>query len=443
MAGLTGVTATPLLAAAEGFSFADAYPLALLFVGLAIFAAVGALSHQHERAFSASLIYLVLGLGAAALLALAGIEWLDPVENASLLERVSEVAVVVALFATGLRLDRPLRPPAWGAVARLLAVVMLLTIAAVALFGWAVMDLSLGAAVILGAALAPTDPVLAGDIGVGPPGQEEEREPNFAVTAEAGFNDALAFPFLLLGFFIAQNEGTAWLGDWFAADVAYAVVVGLAIGAGAGWGLARMIVPLRERELLVEGLDGWVGLAAVLVIYGITETAGAYGFLAAFVGGLAFRRYERDHEVNEAVHEGTEVVEKFLELAVILLLGSVATLAAVSEPGWAGWALVPLLLLVVRPVSVALGFIGSPLTKRERAFLGWFGVRGVGSLYYAAFAVAAGVLSDAEARTVFWTVAAAVLVSIVAHGVTGAPLTRRWIDEELPAVASERGSARR
>ena len=435
---MTGPAVTPVLAAAEGFSFADAYPLALLFVGLAIFAAVGALSHQHERAFSASLIYLVLGIGAAALLALAGIEWLDPVENASLLERVSEVAVVVALFATGLRLDRPLRPSAWGAVARLLAVVMLLTIAAVALFGWAVMGLSLGAAVILGAALAPTDPVLAGDIGVGPPGQEEEREPNFAVTAEAGFNDALAFPFLLLGFFIAENEGAAWLGEWLAADIAYAIVVGVAIGAAAGHGLARMIVPLRERELLTEGLDGWVGLAAVLVIYGITETAGAYGFLAAFVGGLAFRRYERDHKVNEAVHEGTEVVEKFLELAVILLLGSVATVAAVSEPGWAGWALVPLLLLVVRPASVALAFVGSPLTKRERAFLGWFGVRGVGSLYYAAFAVAAGVLSDAEARTVFWTVAAAVLVSIVTHGVTGAPFSRRLIDEELPAIASER-----
>lgn len=371
---------------------------------------------------------------------MTGIQWLDPVENASLLERASEFALIVALFATGLRLDRPLRPSAWGAVARLLAVVMLLTIAAVALFGWAVMGLSLGAAVILGAALAPTDPVLAGDIGVGPPGQEEEREPNFAVTAEAGFNDALAFPFLLLGFFIARHEGSDWLGEWIAADVAYAVVVGVAIGAGAGYGLARMIVPLRERELLAHGLDGWVGLAAVLVIYGVTEAAGAYGFLAAFVGGLAFRRYERAHEMNQAVHDGTELVEKFLELAVILLLGSVATLAGLSDPGLAGWALVPLLLLVVRPTAVGLGFVGSPLTKRERVFLAWFGVRGVGSLYYAAFAVAAGVLSEVEERAVFWTVTATVLVSIVAHGITGAPLARRLIGEELPAVASDRGS---
>ncbi len=436
----TDVTTLNVLAAAEGFSFGDPYAVALLFVGVAVFAAVGALSHQHERAFSASLIYLVLGLGAAALLGLAEISWVDPVGNASFLERVCELAVVVALFATGLRLDRPLRRAAWGAVTRLLGGVMLLTIAAVALFAWGVMGLSLGAAIVLAAALAPTDPVLAGDIGVGPPGQEEEREPNFAVTAEAGFNDGLAFPFVLLGMFVAQNEGGDWIGEWFAADVLYAIVVGVAIGAGAGHALARLILPLRERELLTRGLDAWLGLAAVLLIYGVTEVAGAYGFLAVFVGGLAFRRYEHDHEVNQGVHDGTEVVEKFLELAAILLLGSMLTTAGLAAPGLAGWALVPLLLLVIRPAAVALAFIGSPLTRRERGFVGWFGVRGVGSLYYVAFAIAAGVLADAEEVIVFWTIAATVLVSIVAHGVTGAPVSRRLIEEELPAVASERAS---
>lgn len=414
----------------------------MLFLGLAVFAAVGALSHQHERAFSASLIYLALGLGAAVLLELTGIAWLDPIRNASLVERATELAVIVALFATGLRLDRPLSRDAWGGVGRLLGAVMILTIAAVALFGWGVMGLSLGAAVILGAALAPTDPVLAGDIGVGPPGQEEEeREPNFAVTAEAGFNDGLAFPFLFLGFFIAGSDGGyGWVREWLAADVVYAIAVGIAIGAVGGHLLARLILPLRERDLLAHGLDGWVGLAAVLVIYGATEAAGAYGFLAAFAGGLAFRRYERDHEVNQAIHEGTELVEKFLELAVILLLGSVTTLVGLSQPGLAGWALVPLLLLVVRPAAVAAAFARSPLTKRERAFVAWFGIRGVGSLYYVAFAISAGVLTVAEERILFWTVAATVLVSVVAHGLTGAPLTRRLIEEELSPVASDRRS---
>jgi sodium/hydrogen antiporter len=427
-----------LVAAAEGFSFGDAYPLALLFLGVALFAAIGALSHQHERAFSASLIYLGIGLVAATLLAASGIRWLDPIENASLLEHATEFAVIVALFATGLRLDRELKPRAWGAVARLLGVVMLVTIAVVALFGWAVMGLSIGAALMLGATLAPTDPVLAGDIGVGPPGEEEEREPNFSVTAEAGFNDGLAFPFLLLGFFLTTHEGEGWFWEWLAADLLYAVAAGILIGAGAGYGLARLIVPLRERDLLIRGLDGWLGVAAVLVVYGVTEVVGAYGFLAAFVAGLTFRRYERDHEVNHEIHGGTEVVEKFCELAVILLLGSLVTLDGLGTPGSSGWLLVPVLLLVIRPLAVAVAFIRSPLTLRERAFLAWFGVRGVGSLFYVSAAIAAGALSGAEREIVFWTTAAVVLVSIVAHGVTGAPVTRRLLVEELPAVAADR-----
>jgi NhaP-type Na+/H+ or K+/H+ antiporter len=137
------------------------------------------------------------------------------------------------------------------------------------------------------------------------------------------------------------------------------------------------------------------------------------------------------------VHEGTEIVEKFLELAVILMLGSVVTLEGLAAPGWSGWVLVPVLLLLVRPAAVVLAFVRSPLTTRERLFLAWFGVRGVGSLYYVAAAVAAGVLTAPE-ETVFWTVAATVLVSIVAHGVTGAPVSRRLIEEELPAIAAER-----
>jgi sodium/hydrogen antiporter len=434
--------APTLAAAAEGFAFGDAYALGLLFLGVALFAAIGALSHQAERAFSAALIYLGFGLAAAALLSASGAQWLDPLEDASVLEHATEFAVIVALFATGLRLDRELRPRAWGAVARLLGVVMLVTIGAVTFFGWAVMGLSVGAAALLGAALAPTDPVLAGDVGVGPPGEEEEREPNFSVTAEAGFNDGLAFPFLLLAFFLATRDGATWAWEWLAADVVYAVGGGILIGGASGYGLAAVLVPLRERDLLIRGLDPWLGVAAVLVVYGATEAAGAYGFLSAFVAGLAFRRYERDHDMNHEVHGGTEVVEKFCELAIILLLGSLLTLDGLAAPGLSGWLLVPVLLLAVRPLAVLAAFVRSPLTLRERLFLAWFGVRGVGSLYYASAGIAAGVLSGAENETVFWTVAAVVVVSIVAHGVTGAPFTRRLLVEELPAIAAERGGAR-
>jgi sodium/hydrogen antiporter len=416
-----------VVAAAPGFEFGDLYALGLVFVGIAVVAALAALSHQHERAFSASLIYLTLGLGAATAIELLDVHWLDPVDDAEVVERLAEFCVIVALFSTGLKLDRELTWAAWASVARLLAVVMPLTIVAIAVFGTQVMGLSLAAAVVLGGALSPTDPVLAGDIGVGPPGEEDETEPNFSVTGEAGLNDGLAFPFVLFGLFAAAQGDWDWLGEWVAADVLYAVSIGVAIGAAAGYGLAALFVPLRDRELLSRDLDGWMAIAAVLLIYGLTEVVGAYGFLAAFAGGLTFRRYERDHEYNRSVHAGAETVEKLTELAIILLLGSIVTLEGLSEPGWGGWLLVPVVLLVIRPLTVLAAFVGSGTSMRERLFLGWFGVRGVGSLYYAAVAVAVGTLGAENEITLFWTVVVCSIVSIIAHGASASPLARRLL----------------
>ena len=415
------------LASSAGFEFADPYAIALAFAGVAVFAAIGALSHEHERAFSASLIYLGLGLAAATIIGLLGVSWIDPFADAAVIEHLAEFAVIVALFGTGLKLERALHPHAWGSVARLLGIVMPLTIIAMTLFGTEVMGLSLGAAIILGAALAPTDPVLAGDVGVGPPSEEDEHEANVALTAEAGLNDGLAFPFVFLGAYVATHEGTGWLGEWLAADVLFAVVVGVVIGAATGYLIAASIVWLRDRDLLAPALDGWVAVGAVLLVYGLAEAAGGYGFLAAFAAGLAFRRYEYGHELNRRVHDGAEVVEKFSELALILLLGSLVTVGGLSPPGVSGWLLVPLLLVVIRPLATAIAFVGSNLSLRNRAFIAWFGVRGIGSLYYVAVALGLGILSAKEAQTLFWTVAVCIVASIVVHGVTASPLARRLL----------------
>ena len=369
-------------AIAPGLDLLDDYAVGVLFLGLTVMVAIAALSHQRARAFSAALVYLALGLLAAVGVAALGAPWLDLVDDAEVVQRLSEFSVIVALFATGLRLDRPFGLRGWRTTVLLLAVVMPLTIGAVAAYGVLGMGLSAGAAIVLGAALAPTDPVLAGDLGVGPPGEEDENEPSFALTSEAGLNDGLAFPFVFLGLVVAGGWSAGDIGEWALTDAAYPIAAGIVIGLVGGRGIAAVATRLRERDLVAAELDGWAAVAAVLAIYGLAEAVGAYGFLSAFVGGLAFRRRERDHEYNKGVHAGAETLERVLELAMILLLGSLLTMDGLRVPGVSGWLLAPLLLVVVRPLACWIGLVGSHLDRAERAYVAWFGVRGVGSLYY-------------------------------------------------------------
>lgn len=379
---------------------------------------IAARANEEGRWWSSAMVYAALGLTAAAAISLLGVDWLSAEQDTDVIEHVAEVAVVVTLYATGLQIDRALNLVAWRSVVVLLCVVLPITIGLVALLGMGLLGLSLGGALVLGAALAPTDPVLAGDVGVGPPG-EEDPEARFSLTAEASFNDGLAFPFLLAGLAIAADGGTGWIGSWALIDVGYKVVVGVAVGAGMGHYAAKLVLPRRADERLKNDLDGWLTVAIALAVYGVAQTLSSYGFLAAITAGLAFRRYEHGHERHDEIHAGAQRIVQLLELGTIVLVMSMVTVTGLGVPGWQGWLLGALLVFVIRP-AVA-GVVLSPRwleTKAERGFVAFFGVRGLGSIYYVAVALGAGVLSPAEGRTLLWTVLVTVLVSIVVHGIT-------------------------
>lgn len=420
------MTGLALPASSRGFALGDEFTIALLFVGIALFIAIVVVSKREEWGVPTAMVYLLLGGVAAVGLNLLDVAPLDPTgADTNLMKRLTEFAVIIALFAAGLRIDRPLTWSAWRSTRLLILVVMPLTIAGVAVFANLVMGLSLGAAILLGAILAPTDPVLAASVGADEPGKKES-EPKFALTSESGLNDGLAFPFVFLGIFIAVEGGTGWIAEWVLADVIYAIAIGAVLGAGIGVLLGRLVDALAERDLISQDMEGWIAVAAVLAIYGLTELVGAYGFIAAFAGGLAYRnRPTRTTRHHRQVHGGAETVERVAELSLILLLGSTLTIQGLGEPGLAGWLLAPVLLLLIRPLIVMASFIGSRLALKERAFVGWFGIRGLGSFYYAAVAFDTGALALGEKEIIFWTTVVIVGISIILHGFTAAPFARR------------------
>jgi NhaP-type Na+/H+ or K+/H+ antiporter len=311
----------------------------------------------------------------------------------------------------------------------LLAVAMPLTIGGVALLGTWLLGMTLPVALLLGAVLAPTDPVLADDVQVGGPMQDEpEDEPRFAITAEAGMNDGLAFPFVMLALTAFERGfgqvGEWWL-EWLSADLVYPILAGVLIGAVAGRLIAAGTYRVLDRGWLANPFDAFVAIGAIFAVYGATELVEAYGFLAVFAAGVAFRRYEERHEVNQRLHEVTLVIEKLGELSVLLLLGSVLPIGGVLELGPQVLLVAIGLIVLVRPLAVLVSLLPTRLPFRERLFVGWFGIRGIGSIYYLGFAFAA--LTPPDAGPLFSATALTIVLSVAVHGLTSSWLTRRLV----------------
>jgi NhaP-type Na+/H+ or K+/H+ antiporter len=377
-----------------------------------------------------TIAYLCTGLLISLGLGLAGAGHLSPIGDHGLLSHICDLALIVAVFGSGLAVERRVRRSSWWLITLLIVVGMPATIAAVAVIGAAAMGLGLAAGVLLGAVLAPTDPVLAGDVGLGPPGDDELGEPRLSLHTEAGANDGLASPFVLAGLFIATHHGTGWVGRWLAVDIAYRVGVAVVLGAVCGTVAVAAVTRLRDRGGRVSpAVLGALVLAAAFGINAACAALGGYALFAVFVAGIAFRRGEHDDAVHAWVHGIFERAGSGLELVVIVLLGSVLTTAGLAVAGSGGWLVAVLLIVVVRPLLVLALSAGSPLRLSERLFLGFFGVRGVAAVYYAAVLAGTSALSAHDTAVVVWTTLLCVAISIVVHGLSAAPLMRRWLTE--------------
>jgi len=395
---------------------------------------------------STAMLYLAVGYG----LGPAGLALMspDPLVWSVVLERVTEAAVLISLFAVGLKLGLPLSNRGWRLPARLAIVSMTITVALVAAIGVLGLGLPLGAAILLGAILAPTDPVLASDVQVLEANDRDRLR--FSLTGEGGLNDGAAFPFVMLGLgLLGLHDLGDWGWRWLAVDVLWAVAGGLAIGAVLGTLIGRLVVYLRSRHQESVGLDEFLALGLIALTYGLALLCHAYGFLAVFAAGLALQRVKerpgnsfnparletglQSRQANEAlatdsvyasaymmqeVRGFNEQLERIAEMAVVLVTGA---LLAYAYPHASAVWFVPLLFLVVRPVSVWLGLLGTSVSRDQRLMISWFGIRGIGSIYYLMYAINHG-LPPALAGEISALTLTMVAVSIVLHGISVTPM---------------------
>lgn len=399
----------------SSFFVLSAYHMLMAAIGAAIFAAYWFPRLVFPRAASSAALLMIGGLVTYTFV--PGMEALDPTASPRLWEMISEIVLIVVLFATGLRIDNLGSYRLWSPTLRLLLIAMPLTIAAVGGLAWGFAGMTVAGAVLLGAVLAPTDPVLAGDVQVGPPQEGNEHPVRFTLTAEAGLNDGLAFPFVYLGLLIAARgtDPSGWLSEWLLRDVLYRIAVGASLGAAVGWLLGMTLFSTWGSSAIRKSGPGVIALAAVLLCYGIVELAEGYGFIGAFVAGLACRRVQQKHHFHRRLHAFSEAIEHALTAILLVLVGS--TLPALWPAlDWRHSVIGFSLLLVIRPVVGWLALKGTDLASRDRWIVGFFGVRGVGSIYYIAYA--SGHVELINERPLWALVAFTVFASAVLHGTT-------------------------
>ncbi|MFJ3582975.1 cation:proton antiporter [Streptomyces sp. NPDC090127] len=381
-----------------------------------------------RRPLSMPMVFLAAGM----LIAVLPVPAVEPERDRLWVEHATELCVIVSLMGAGLALNRPVGLRSWSSPWRLLGISMPLTIAATATAAALLLDWPLAPALLLAAALSPTDPVLAAEVRVGEPtdDKDDEDEVRFSLTAEAGLNDGLAFPFVLAALAVAAASGsggtaTDWLGQWFLVDVLARITVGVGVGLVTGWLLGRMFFRARPSALrLSEHMEGFVALGATFLTYGAAELLHGYGFLSVFVTACTIRAAEHSHGYHNVLHEFTEQIERLLTAFLLFLLGGYLIAYGLPALTWQGAVVALVLVLVVRPAAGWVGLIGSGTDVRERLVTAVFGIRGIGSLFYLAYALGHSDRFSSHAQQLWAVVAFTVLLSVLLHGAAATPVIR-------------------
>ena len=411
----------------------DPYILTITIIGVATLFMAWFPSISQRTQISYAIFYVLIGAGLFAIFN----NYLpdpDPVLHPEFTTHITELVVIISLMGTGLKIDQPFSFKKWTTPFRLVSITMSLCILTVAFLAIWLLDFDLPSALLLGAVLAPTDPVLASDVQVEPPMEGRQENVKFSLTVEAGMNDGMAFPFVWLAIVMATFGMHSYgdLGNWFLKDVIYRLIAGVICGILLGRLLAMFVFYLPEKKNFVVIKDGFVGIAATLAVYGLTELVQGYGFIAVFISAITLRNYEIGHKYHKKLHEFTDQIERIMVSILLIVFGGSLISGILKPITWPMILLGVIFLFAVRPVTSWIGMIGTKLKPKEKMVISFFGIRGIGSFFYLSFALNQGGFSDK--RELWAIVSFIVMLSILIHGLTA---TRTFRKMEKDAEGSK------
>ncbi len=391
----------------------ESYEVLLLVFGLA-FLGASILPQKLRNSFlSLPMVYIAVGFFLAFFW--DGDPVIDTTKNGMAIEKLTEFAVILSLMSAGLKIDKDLSFKGWATTWRLLSITMLFCIIVLSFFGWSWLNMAAASALLLGAAMAPTDPVMAADVQVDKPGEGHEDEVRFSLTSEAGLNDGLAFPFVYLAIFLAMGQTSfSELGTWFLFELLWKVVAGGLVGYLSGRFIGFLFFRWFNHAHFHEG---FVVVAITFVAYGFAELAQAYGFIAVFVAGFFFRRTEKKHKYHKELHDFSVQLEHLILAVLMILFGIILQQGVLQELNILGIIIALGFVLIVRPLGGMLGLIGRKIPLSEKFYISFLGIRGIGSFYYISYALNNAPFPQVDAKKIWAVAGAIVLVSVVLHGI--------------------------
>lgn len=408
---------------------AESYNIILFYLGFIILVATILPRILSKNLITAPIVYLVFAVGVFVFFKESPLPHLA--ESPNLGKRLTELGVIISLTAAGLKLKKPFAWETWRYALRLLLITMPLTIVLIALFGWWMLGFAPATAMLVGAVIAPTDPVLASDIQTTPPLEDDSSSVRLALTTEAGLNDGLAFPFtnMAIAMTLVGAQPSLWFTDWLLIDFFYKIFAGVIIGFGTGWFLAKIIYSFTGPQTHDSAVSvGLLSLSLTLLPYGVAEIAHSYGFIAVFVAACTFRSQEKEHKYLNILHDFSEEMETILVAVLFTVAGIYISHHFLNDFRWYMIPAALLIVLIFRPVAGIVSFWGSGLPLVKRWIVSFYGIRGIGSIYYLLYAFYHARFE--KAKEVLALVTVVILISIFLHGLSARLVMKKFIEAD-------------